>query len=117
MKCHNSLTFVVGLNAHFSRHCERVIEMKPISIFLVFSFAFVSAYADYIDSNYVTDDTQFNTDSLGGCKPSLTTTSGLLGEFNDTLCSGQLIFVENFDRLDKNRWKAEVTLGGGGVSI
>lgn len=31
-------------------------------------------------------------------------------------CSGELIFEENFNNLDKKIWKPEVTLLGGGVS-
>jgi hypothetical protein len=34
-----------------------------------------------------------------------------------TLCSGQLIFDENFNKLDLNLWRHETTLSGGGVSI
>lgn len=48
------------------------------------------------------------------CKPTITTASGsaLSGE----LCSGNLIFEEHFNTLDKSKWKPEVTFWGGGVS-
>lgn len=49
------------------------------------------------------------------CRQSRTTASGWAAP--KKICAGQLIFDENFDRLDKNKWKPEVTLGGGGVSI
>lgn len=32
-------------------------------------------------------------------------------------CSGELIFEENFNNLDKKIWEPEVTLLGGGVSL
>lgn len=47
------------------------------------------------------------------CKPSVTTVSGSAA--SERVCSGELIFSENFDTLDKNRWQHEETLGGGGV--
>lgn len=48
------------------------------------------------------------------CKPSITTASGSFAP--QKICSGQLIFDENFDKLDKQKWKPEVTFLGGGVS-
>lgn len=42
------------------------------------------------------------------CNPSITTASGWAAPEN--ICAGQLIFEENFDTLDKNKWKPEVTL-------
>lgn len=48
------------------------------------------------------------------CKPSITTASGLNAP--QQICSGQLIFDENFEKLDKKKWIPEVTLWGGGVS-
>lgn len=32
------------------------------------------------------------------------------------ICSGQLIFEDNFDEFDLKKWSHEITLGGGGVS-
>ncbi|XP_055300590.1 beta-1,3-glucan-binding protein-like [Sitodiplosis mosellana] len=46
------------------------------------------------------------------CRPSATTASGWAAP--EKICAGQVIFKENFDTLDKNKWKPEVTLGGGG---
>lgn len=49
------------------------------------------------------------------CSPSIiTTASGTAAP--EQICSGQLIFEENFDILDKDIWKPEVTFWGGGVS-
>lgn len=48
------------------------------------------------------------------CKPSITTASG--SKAPQKICSGQLIFDDSFDKLDKNVWKPEVTFHGGGVS-
>lgn len=47
------------------------------------------------------------------CKTSITTVSGSAAL---PVCSGYLIFEENFDQLDKSKWQPEVTLSGGGVS-
>lgn len=48
------------------------------------------------------------------CKPSATTASG--SSAPKTICSGQIIFEDNFDDLNTGKWKHEITLGGGGVS-
>lgn len=48
------------------------------------------------------------------CKSSITTASGWAAP--KTICAGQLIFEENFDSLDKTKWKPEVSFWGGGVS-
>lgn len=47
------------------------------------------------------------------CEPSITSVSG---SSVSPVCSGNLIFEENFDRLDKNKWHPEVTISGGSVS-
>ncbi|KAL3274990.1 hypothetical protein HHI36_019764 [Cryptolaemus montrouzieri] len=47
------------------------------------------------------------------CIGSPTTTSGTLAP-KDPICSGDLIFEDNFDTLDMNIWQHEQTLGGGG---
>ena len=65
---------------------------KVISVFLSFS-AFLNAE---------------------NCPPSITMASGSVAP--DEICSGSLIFEENFDTLNRNVWQPEVTLGGGGVS-
>ncbi|KAF2887969.1 hypothetical protein ILUMI_18204 [Ignelater luminosus] len=46
------------------------------------------------------------------CGPSATTASG--SSAPTRICSGQLIFEDNFDNLNTNKWKHEITLGGGG---
>ncbi|KAL1375963.1 hypothetical protein pipiens_004544 [Culex pipiens pipiens] len=48
------------------------------------------------------------------CKtPSVTTASGALVS-RSSFCPGELIFEDNFDTLDLERWQHEKTLGGGG---
>lgn len=47
------------------------------------------------------------------CGPSITSVSGSAG-FG--VCSGSLIFIENFNQLNKTKWQPEVTLSGGEVS-
>lgn len=49
------------------------------------------------------------------CKPSTTTVSGILSP--KRVCSGSLIFEENFSTLDEKRWQHEETLYGDGVSL
>lgn len=48
------------------------------------------------------------------CNPSITTASGDYAP--QKICSGQLIFDENFDKLDKKLWQPESTFNGGYVS-
>lgn len=50
------------------------------------------------------------------CTPSATTASGSFAP-QGTICSGQIIFQEEFDSLNFQKWEHENTLGGGGVSI
>lgn len=45
------------------------------------------------------------------CYPSVTTASGTHAP--GTICSGQLLFEDNFDSLDQAKWKHEVSLFGG----
>lgn len=49
------------------------------------------------------------------CKPSITSANGTAA--SKELCSGSLIFEENFDQLDKQKWQPEVSFWGGGVSF
>lgn len=48
------------------------------------------------------------------CRPSPTTASG--SSAPPQICSGQLIFHEPFDNLDKQKWNPLVTFWDGGVS-
>ncbi|KAL9698642.1 hypothetical protein quinque_002083 [Culex quinquefasciatus] len=49
-----------------------------------------------------------------GCKlPSVTTASGSAVK-KSSFCSGELIFEDNFNKLDLEKWQHEHTLGGGG---
>lgn len=47
-----------------------------------------------------------------GCNPTVTTASGLLAP--SKICSGDLIFEDNFDTIDEKTWMFDNTLGGGG---
>jgi beta-glucanase (GH16 family) len=47
-----------------------------------------------------------------GCTPSVTTVSGTHAP--ETVCSGELLFEDNFNILDTSRWKHEISLAGGG---
>jgi beta-glucanase (GH16 family) len=46
------------------------------------------------------------------CTSTLTTVSGTKAPTN--ICSGDLIFEDNFDTLDHKKWRHELSLGGGG---
>lgn len=59
----------------------------------------------YVTSLAIADD----------CKPSITTASGKAA--TRPICSGALIFEENFDTLDKTKWQPLVTFWDGGVSF
>lgn len=49
------------------------------------------------------------------CKYTPTTVSGSKAP-TGRICKGQLLLNENFVEFDRDLWKHEVTLGGGGVS-
>lgn len=48
------------------------------------------------------------------CAPSITTVSGTFAP--QTVCSGELIFADEFDEFNLEKWQHENTLAGGGVS-
>ncbi|XP_074028638.1 beta-1,3-glucan-binding protein [Leptinotarsa decemlineata] len=52
-------------------------------------------------------------DKAGACKRSITTVSGSQAP-NGIICSGDLIFEDDFNELDLKKWQHEQTLGGGG---
>lgn len=56
-------------------------------------------------------------DSKLKCEPSLTTISGLHGTAapGTQLCSGDLVFEDNFDILDFETWEHEITMASGAV--
>lgn len=56
-------------------------------------------------------------DSKLKCEPSLTTISGLHGTQSPStaLCSGDLVFEDNFDFLDFETWEHEITMASGTV--
>jgi hypothetical protein len=53
------------------------------------------------------------TSSIEACTPSATTVSGTYRP--QRICSGQLIFEDNFNNFDLSKWQHEVTLGGGSI--
>lgn len=73
----------------------------------------IDAYAGSSEEN--TGPQKDTTEELKCEKASVTTASGSLVH-QKAFCSGDLIFEDNFDRLDLERWQHEHTLGGGGVS-
>lgn len=50
------------------------------------------------------------------CEPSITTASGWRAP-TGVICPGDLIFEDNFDFVDFDKWTRENTLSGGGVSL
>lgn len=52
---------------------------------------------------------------VSACTPSLTTVSGTHAPI--TVCSGALIFADDFEEFDLEKWQHENTLSGGGVSL
>lgn len=48
------------------------------------------------------------------CLPSVTTVSGT--HASRTVCSGELIFADEFEEFDLEKWQHENTLSGSGVS-
>lgn len=51
------------------------------------------------------------------CQESITTASGSHAISGKKLCAGKLIFKDNFNKLDLEKWQHENTLQGGGVSL
>lgn len=51
--------------------------------------------------------------STSKCTESVTTASGTFAP--TSICSGDIIFQEEFDALNFKKWQHESTLGGGGV--
>lgn len=49
------------------------------------------------------------------CRTSVTTVKGTYAP-SGRICSGRLLFRENFDTFNKDIWKNEIAMGGGGVS-
>lgn len=49
------------------------------------------------------------------CRPSITTASGAKAP-KGPFCKGQLLLDERFTEFDRDLWRHEITLGGGGVS-
>lgn len=49
------------------------------------------------------------------CRYTPTVVKGLMAP-TGPICAGQLLLDERFTELDRNFWKHEITLGGGGVS-
>lgn len=50
------------------------------------------------------------------CKGSITTASGFHAP-KGKICTGDLIFYDNFEKLDLSKWEHESTMTGGGVRI
>jgi hypothetical protein len=48
------------------------------------------------------------------CRPTVTTASG--SHAPKQMCSGALIFEDNFDTFDQGKWGHEINDNGGGVS-
>lgn len=57
-----------------------------------------------------------NSNGQKPCQPSLTTVSGS-ASLNKKICVGDLIFSEDFNKIDLNKWQKENTLYGGYVGI
>lgn len=64
----------------------------------------------------VIDCSAFRYINPDACKYTPTTVSGSKAPIGP-ICKGQLIFEDKFIDFDRDTWKHEVTLGGGGVSI
>lgn len=53
---------------------------------------------------------------FGDCAVASVTTASGTHAPKTQICSGDLIFEDNFDELDLQKWNHEQTLGGGGVN-
>ncbi|KAL9698639.1 hypothetical protein quinque_002080 [Culex quinquefasciatus] len=86
-----------------------------LAIIVALSVALIAVCIDaYAGGEDEKRDPQRDTPEELKCeKASVTTASGSLVD-RKAFCSGDLIFEDNFDRLDLERWQHEHTLGGGG---
>lgn len=73
-----------------------------IKIFLTFGFLLVIAQTASVKKDK-------------RCEASSTIVSGTHAP--SEVCSGDIVFQEEFDTLDFKKWEHENTLGGGGVSV
>lgn len=63
----------------------------------------------------IIDSYSFRFVDQNACRHTPTTVSGTKAP-TGRICKGQLLLNENFVEFDRDLWKHEVTLGGGGVS-
>lgn len=79
-----------------------IVRMARFSAFLFVIITSLITITQIIDCN-------------AACTESITTVSGPYAP-KGKICSGDLIFEDNFDKLDLKIWQHENTLTGGGVS-
>lgn len=78
-----------------------------MQLYLIIKFSLI--YIVYVAAVQVTNNNRLN------CVPSKTTVSGSHAP-HGTICANTLILNENFNALNKNLWKHERSMFGGGVS-
>ncbi|XP_031639778.1 uncharacterized protein LOC116351778 isoform X2 [Contarinia nasturtii] len=82
---------------------QKVTFVRILNILLVFGL--VSIILMFIYHNFIKPHVN--------CKPTITTAIGYAAS---KICSGALIFEENFDKLDKHKWRPQVTLSTHGAN-
>ncbi|XP_058821626.1 beta-1,3-glucan-binding protein-like [Topomyia yanbarensis] len=89
------------------------LDMKSLVYFTIIVALSVALIAVCIDAYAAPKNTSDQNVTSYCEKPSVTTASGSFVK-REAFCSGDLIFEDNFDKLDLEKWQHEHTLGGGG---
>lgn len=86
-----------------------------LAIIVALSVALIAVCIDAYASPAAAPQRDTPDDGLKCGQASVTTASGSLVD-RKAFCPGELLFEDNFDTLDLDRWQHEHTLGGGGVN-
>ena len=88
--------------------------MQLVRVQLLIGSLLLATVGDWVEA--VDESTSTASTAQSECVRSVTTASGSLIDRGRTFCSGELIFDDNFDFFDFEKWEHENTLAGGGVS-
>ncbi|XP_053672077.1 uncharacterized protein LOC128722392 [Anopheles nili] len=92
--------------------CRLEVMSRYVTVRLVIA-SLLLATSSWVLEAYTTETTTTEA-GTSECVRSVTTASGALIDRGRTFCSGELIFEDNFDFFDFEKWEHENTLAGGG---
>lgn len=94
------------LSLKLSNYTSQLLPDHPLTIMICLTKLFV-ALAVICGRSHLVENV---------CQRSITTVSGRYAPIARKLCSGQVIFEENFETFKEDLWQHDVNMGGGGVS-